>query len=215
MDEASWSGLPAEVRDASGQSNHGSATGSAAVTATGRFGRAGRFDGNGSIEVSDAPSLHPSSALTVSAWFFLDQLPGARWPGIVAKRAAYGVDTTFAMFLSPDNQVVIDVAGEESRFNSNVLVTTGRWYHVAFVFDGTLPAAERVKLYIDGVLDVTASEPSATIPAFTAGVTIGNLKNGGETFIGTIDEVGIWTRALSTSEVTTLSTGGGTSLPSP
>lgn len=205
LDETQFALTPGEIRDQSGLSNHGTVKGSGLTAGAGRFGTSLAMSGTGWVEVADAPSLHASSGMTVSAWFWLDVLPGTRWPGIVAKRTAFQVDTAFALFLSPDNHVMVDVDGEESRFASKATVTTGRWYHVAMTFDGSLPAAERVKLYLDGVLDTTAPEPSASIPPHPSSLAVGLLVNGGDTMIGRIDEVGMWTRALSSAEIGELS----------
>ncbi|MDB4974235.1 MAG: biosis protein MshQ [Myxococcaceae bacterium] len=199
MEEAAWSLEPGQVRDDSGQGNRGNALGTANTTPRGRVGRAAQLDGTGWVEVPDHPSLRPATAFTVSAWFQLDQLPGMEWPGVVCKRLAYGSETSYAIFLSPNNHITIDVAGEESRFDSNAVVSVGAWQHVALVFDGTLPVDERVRLYVDGVLDVTRPEPSSEVPSFAAQVSIGTLPNGGSVFHGRIDEVAFWRRALRRS----------------
>lgn len=202
MDEASWSGETGEVRDDSGFENHGNAVGSATTTAMGRFGRAAQLDGAGWVHVDDAPSLRPAGELTVSAWFYLDELSPTRFPGIVAKRVGYMSDTSFAVFVTGDtSRIAIDVDYELDRFESNTVVEAGRWYHVAFVFDGSLPMEERVALYVDGALDRTGPETSTTIPAYTSPIKIGNLINGADTLIGRVDNVALWTRALSASEI--------------
>jgi hypothetical protein len=204
LDEPTFSTAAGAVRDESGLGNHGTVRGTLPSSIAGRFGGAAALAGTDWIEVADAPSLRPSSALTVSVWFYLDTLPDMRWVGLVNKRSAFNVDTTFALFIAADARITVDVDGEESRFTSKVLATTSRWTHVAFVFDGSLPMDERVKLYIDGVLDTTAAEPSAILPPYAASVVVGNLVNGGDTFVGRLDEVALWTRALSGTEITAL-----------
>lgn len=205
LDEARWSGSPGEVRDLSGQGNHGTAIGTAQTTTSGRFSAAARLDGAGWIKVPDAPSLRPSNALTVSAWFYLDQAPN-NWPGIVAKRVGYNDSCSFGLFLAPDSKIYVDVVDDDNRFASNTVVTPAQWHHVAFTYDGNAAMAERVRLYIDGALDRSAPETSANIPPFTGDVILGNLINGADTLVGRIDEVGIWTRALSVAEIATLAT---------
>jgi hypothetical protein len=79
------------------------------------------------------------------------------------------------------------------------------WYHVAVVFDGTLPADQRVRVYVNGEIDIIAPESSTSIDAYTSNLYIGLLPNGGDPFVGTIDEVVIWARALSQPEIDSLS----------
>lgn len=204
LDEPTFSTAAGAVRDESGLGNHGTVRGTLPTSTAGRFGSAAALSGTDWIEVADAPSLRPSSALTVSVWFYLDTLPDMRWVGLVNKRSAFNVDTTFALFIAADARITVDVDGEESRFTAQALATAQRWTHVAFVFDGSLPMEQRVKLYVDGVLDTTAPEPSAVIAPYPASVIVGNLVNGGDTFVGRLDEVALWTRALSGTEIAAL-----------
>jgi hypothetical protein len=94
--------------------------------------------------------------------------------------------------------------GEDDRFSSNIQFSTGHWYHVAVVFDGSLSAEKRVSVYVNGQLDKTAPETSATVTAYDSPVEVGDLPVGGQTFIGSIDEVAMWQRALSADEVMAL-----------
>jgi hypothetical protein len=204
LDEAQWTGAMAEVRDTSGRGNHGTVVGAAMSVAEGRFGRAGVFNGASWIEVPDAPSLRPSAGLTISVWFNWTDTGTSRWPGLVSKRMAYQVDSAYALFLSPDNHVQLDIAGEDDRFASLGTITRAAWHHVAVVFDGTQDPAARVRLYIDGALDRMAPESSTSIPPYMPTLMLGNLVSGGDVFVGNLDEVALWTRALSESEVVAL-----------
>ena len=57
----------------------------ATTTQDGKFAGAGVFDGNGRITVPDAPSLHPTTELTLAAWVYPtalpDPAPRRRWWG--------------------------------------------------------------------------------------------------------------------------------------
>jgi hypothetical protein len=76
----------------------------------------------------------------------------------------------------------------------------GSWHHVAYTFDGTTHS-----LYIDGGTPVTS-----TIAAQTAAVTqalLGSAAASLEPFAGTLDEVRIYKRALSATEISALAAG--------
>jgi Concanavalin A-like lectin/glucanases superfamily len=203
MDEASWNGSAGEARDQSAAQNHGQAVDGANTSASGRFGRAAELGGS-YVLVPDSESLHVRSAFTVSAWFYGDNLSASQWPGIVAKRNAFGDQEAFTVFLDPDHHVQVDVAGSGDRFVSVAVITPSVWHHVALVFDGTRPADERVQLYLDGALDRVAPEAAAEVPPYTSALYVGNLPGGGDRFTGRIDEVAIWRRALSAAEVSAL-----------
>jgi len=97
------------------------------------------------------------------------------------------------------------VDGEDDRFESVAVLNNNTWYHVAVVFDGSADPAARVRLYLNGQLDSVHAETSSTVTPSDAAVDIGNLPNGGDMFIGAIDEVAFWKRSLSAAEVLSLS----------
>jgi hypothetical protein len=199
MEETSWSGAGA-VKDSSGQGNNGTATGTATTTSAGKFGRAASLDGSGWIDVTDKPSLHVSDKLTIAAWIYPTALSdGSASPGIFSKRRGFGDNVAFTLFLYTNNQAYVDV--QAARFNGNFVFGNNTWYHVAIVYDGALvDPTQRAKLYVNGTLD-RAHTADATITPNTENLQIGNLPNGGHTFTGRIDEVAMWTRALSAEEI--------------
>jgi hypothetical protein len=96
----------------------------------------------------------------------------------------------------------VDIDGSGDRFASAAVISTGVWYHVALVFDGTQPQAQRVKLWINGSLDVTAGETSATIPNYGSTLRVGNTATGAANwFSGLMDDVRFFRRALTAAEV--------------
>jgi hypothetical protein len=205
MDEAKWTNDPGSVVDDSGAQNHGTTTGSIQTTANGRFGRAGLFDGSGWISVADSASLHASTELTISAWILPAELNASFWPGIVTKRRGFGSEVSFSLHIGDTDRLTVDIAGEDDRFRSDMPLSTQRWQHVAIVYDAALPPAERVKLYFDGTLRQTAAESSDSIPAYASPLLVGSLPDGGSVYVGRIDEVGLWVRALGSDEIAFLS----------
>ena len=206
MDEPAWNGTAGEVSDASGAGNPGTANGGANTTnMPAKLGRAGLFLGSGYVSVPDSATLHAGNGFSVSAWIYPTALDGSSAPGIISKRHAYGSGTEFAVFVWTGNRVFVDVDGEADRFESTGVLNNNTWYHVAVVFDGSADPSERVRLYLNGQLDTVHAETSSTVTPSSAAVEIGNLPNGGDPFIGAIDEVAFWRRSLSAAEVLSLS----------
>jgi hypothetical protein len=72
------------------------------------------------------------------------------------------------------------------------------WHHVAYTFDGTTR-----RLFIDGT-----SADMSTMAGETGAVTEGHVgAYGTQVFAGTVDEIRIYNRALTTAEVTALANG--------
>jgi Concanavalin A-like lectin/glucanases superfamily len=85
-------------------------------------------------------------------------------------------------------------------------LVNGTWQQVTVTYDGTLPPAERVNIYVDGVHDVTLPESSSTLTAYGSDLSIGCLPELPATttqigLVGRIDDAVVWTRAFTATEV--------------
>ena len=154
---------------------------------------------------------------TISVWINPDVLRD--FAGIVSKRQTGGV-ASIELLLggglpgsggSDDIMFrVVNTSGEIMNVKAATagnLISTGTWTHVAAVFDGTQTGdnASTAKIYINGTeqnLEFTGTFPGMT-PANTADLVVGQL-DGSTFFDGQIDEVRLYDRALSASEVLTL-----------
>ena len=136
--------------DASGNWLIGTLMNGAQWTTDGKLGGAIDLDGNNQyVEVADSNLLDNTSQLTVSTWVYADTLDGqAR--GIVSKRNGMNSQHAYSLFFHTGNRLHVYIDGAGDVFSSNTVFQTGRWYHVAVTYDGSLPEAERVKLYVDG-----------------------------------------------------------------
>ena len=76
------------------------------------------------------------------------------------------------------------------------------WLHAAWVYDGS---SDTAKMYLDGVLDGTLSQRAPN----GGGYLIFGARNNGEAqYRGLVDEVAIWDKAISESEILKLAKGG-------
>ncbi len=193
--------------DSSGSGNNGTATGALAWQPSGgQLRGAADFDGATSyLNVPDSASLDVTTAFTLTYWFKVNTINGA---GLVSKRNSLNDNNAFTTFLQTDARLNVDIDTNNDRFTSNTAFSTGVWYHVAVVFDGTLAAASRAKLYVNGVLDITADETSATIPNYNSPFKVGLIHTGATTFLdGLVDDVRLYRRALPASEVAMVAAG--------
>ncbi|MBX3022553.1 MAG: LamG domain-containing protein [Bdellovibrionales bacterium] len=194
-------GAAGEVKDSSGYNHHGTPYAIQSVS-TGRFGRAMQFAANNDrIVVADVGEYDNTDKLSISAWVYPTSLTGTR--GIISKRVdSTAVNSSYGIFFN-SGALTIDIHTANDRFTANKVFEVGHWYHIVVVYDGALTAAQRVSVYVDGVLDKVGSETSASIPDTAADLQIGRL-GGSASLIGSLDEVAIWRRALTPTDVTHL-----------
>ena len=209
LDEPSGS----TASDSSGSANHANATGGLAwQPAAGAITGAAGFNGSDSyLAVPDSSSLDNTAAFTLSYWFRAETLGNNT--GLVAKRVGPSDNNSYGFFLGLDGKLSVDVNSSNNRFTSSTTFNSGTWYHVALVFDGSLAEAQRSKLYVNGVLDTTATETSSSVPNHASSLYIGVLAPGGNVFDGLIDEVRFHRRALSATEVAALESSTDTFAP--
>ncbi len=138
---------------------------------------------------------------------------GGTYQGLIGKRNTWPDTTMFQFQVRPENGGTFrletgSVAIVSPNNTLNPLVQT--WAHVAAIFDGTT-----ARLYLNG--EQVASGAFAFNTAGTGSVMgIGCVTGGGpghsgngEVFLGDMDEVGIYSRALSEEEVSLIMTGYG------
>ncbi len=212
MDEPAWTGAAGEVRDSCG-TNPGTAVNGITTAEDPVRGRVGMFSHEtGCIEVPDAPSLHATTALTISAWIKPAMLSPSGF-GIVSKRIDYTKSTEYSVFvwaanngMGSTNQLYVDIDTENDR-NSDPTTTLvdGAWRQVTVVYDGSQPMPARVRYYVDGTFTFAAPETSSSIavPPAEPNLAVGclPLNAPAQSFIGALDDVVIWRRALAASEV--------------
>jgi hypothetical protein len=177
--------------------------------AGGEVGGAAQFGSDSSITVPDSSTLDNTSAFTLSYWFNANSTVDS--VGLVANRNGLSDNNAYATFFKTGGLLYVDInvdndGSSYDRFTSNIVFTTGTWYHVAVVFGGSKVAAERAALYVNGALDKTATETSATVQDSNAPLRVGTLNANAAYFDGIID-VRFYRRALSATEVAALANG--------
>lgn len=84
--------------------------------------------------------------------------------------------------------------------SSNNIITLNKWQHIALTFDSAA-GSNQLKFYVNGVASGTASLGSALTP-FTADLGIGDQPLGGRTADSLLDDVKMYNRTLSPTEIT-------------
>ncbi len=185
-------GAGTSATDASGTGNTGSITG-ATWTAAGRYGGALSFNGNTAlVTIPDAPSLHVTTALTAEAWVNPSTATGF-WEDVIYK----GDDTFYLEAMTPSGAE--PVAGGTWASNANVnapaALALHTWTHLAAAYDGAT-----FRLYVNGTLVESAAQTGAFATS-THPLQIGGDSLYGQYFAGLIDDVRVYTVALTAAQI--------------
>ena len=208
------------VKDESGQGNDGAMTnmtGNAiAPTYPGFNKNAVSFDGlDDYIDTSDIPSIDGVTQLSVFAWVNFSQLLTdkcilAKWDHQTQASFALQTSNTQADELWLYVADVLNDTGVNRAETTTANFATDIWYHVGFVYDGSLLNTERIKFYIDGVASPTSIVGTIPTNLTTASSSFKIGKWGGSLdrfFPGKVDETSIWNKALTTTEVSEIYAG--------
>ena len=127
-------------------------------------------------------------------------LTGDDFQRIVSKATGSSGAGGYALYIRPNGQPRVAFGGTQTTAAATGLITAGIWHHVVGTWDGST-----ARVYVDGVLvdSLTAgSGPGSS----TADLHIGAdpAFPGTRDFKGLIDEVAIWSRTLSDSEIADL-----------
>jgi hypothetical protein len=175
---------------------------------TGKVGRAFHFDGTAArIIVRDSDNLKITGSLTIEAWINLESYPVGYAAGQILMRgdSRPGFDPYYLAVL-PTGELLFAVSSLTASDGITAPVALNRFLHVAGVLD---TVAGRMKLYINGSLvgeKTTAVQPFRDLdPSYEPGLGIGNTPITGTAhnhpFHGTIDELAIYSRALTSAEL--------------
>lgn len=155
---------------------------------------------NDELVVADNSNLDNTTGLTILSVARPLNLNGAA-RAIVSKRAAFNDNASYSSFFLSGNNLNTDIDLGNNRFTSATAFANSTNYIISTLYDGTLAAASRVRVYVNGGLDVTATESSTSIPNYASNLTIGSLNTGdGRAFGGHIAEVIIFRRSINEAE---------------
>jgi sugar lactone lactonase YvrE len=179
-----------------------------ATFAPGRFGQAFSFDGvDDVVQLPNSASLnfHETTPMTVEMWLYRST---AGTMHLFGKRVECGFGFQYQLAIGTD-ALIFGGQGYDGGFGvaEPVQLPLNVWTHVAGTFDGST-----LNLYVNGQSVWTG--PGSLGPINTAPVLIGGAGTCSH-FAGLIDEVKIFNRALSPSEIQAEAEMGGTATPTP
>ena len=156
------------------------------------------FDGTDDYVDLSASTINDLSQGTIETWVYLNDLDNQT---IFAKQS--NGENSYAIFsvgaASAANGQVYYQSQNGVGILSNTILSTGQWYHLAITFNDT-----GANLYIDGVLDNTASgnfslPNDTTVTATSFGAWLGD--GNGQYLNGNIDDFRVWNTTRTAQQI--------------
>ncbi len=196
-------GAGSKIRDSSGYSHHGNVTNDVLANPDGKLSTALEFDGdlNNYITIPD-PEISGNDSFTLSAWVNAKDLSGAHVYGMgIMASTDSEIIGDFALSVNNDGAVHFwnwRNAGADAdgiAYTADNIVEENKWYHIIATWDGSTN-----KIYVNGADQGSLSTKTTT--GLQDRHEIGRIYHAEVyTWNGTLDEIAIWKRALSQSEI--------------
>jgi competence protein ComGC len=184
------------IADSSGNGYNGTQFGGLTYGAAGKLNTAFSFDG-----INDAVGLPNNSVFTsvgdftAEAWIRPQNLGAITWRSI----AAMGIQGDEWLFALYNNRISFWANALTPNFQTSLTnLSNNVWYHIAFVRSGANYA-----FYLNGAPNGSGAWSASVINIINQNRAIGRDRpnSGGEIYQGRIDEIVIYNRALSATEI--------------
>ena len=170
-----------------------------------------QFDGFSSyIAISPQTGLDITTTVTIEAWIKPSAFGfNSAQNSIVCKHGWSSGEGGFVLRCGGSGELSFNIGGVDTNnvnvswvevFSSLNALSLNTWYHVAGTYDGY-----ELKCYVNGNLEGTTSFQGSIAPSTAYPLAIGRLADPvwgpDRYFSGSMDEVRVWNRALSQSEI--------------
>jgi Concanavalin A-like lectin/glucanases superfamily len=196
-----WS-FESNVADTSGNGQAAGQMFGAATYGAGKTGNGLVLNGstNTFAQIPNSATLNtPTTALTVSVWV----KPGAgqNWNSMVSRQFGTAGDDQFAILAAGGVRQYLNTSGQGNQSAGGGALAASVWSHVATTYDGTMQ-----RLNLNGVEVASAPRTGALVATDRPLIVGGNANDAvantaQELFTGSIDELCVYSRALSVSEL--------------
>lgn len=180
--------------DVTGGGDNGTDTNITYSSANGLIGQGAGFNGSSS-NITLANTITQTD-FTIAGWIKTSFVGAGSYQTLASWTGSY-----YLVIQASANNYDVQFGTAGGAINSSrINLNDGNWHQLVVTITGSTSGA----LYIDGVADGTG-----TVSPFI-GLTMyfGSINNTSNFLTGNLDEIGIWSRALSGAEITQLYNGG-------
>ena len=191
-------GSGTSLTDNSGSGNTGTISG-ATWTSAGKTGGALTFDGvNDLVTIADKASLDLTTGMTLEAW--VRPTANSTWRTVVTKETSGNL--TYGLFSNsdaPQPSAIVSIGSNpiQDITRGPTAVPVSAWTHLATTYDGAV-----LRLYVNGT-QVSSTNVTGAMANSAGPLQIGGNSVWPEWFQGQIDDLRVYNRALTPSELQT------------
>ncbi len=172
-----------------------------------------QFNGNGGLTIPYQAALNPAATFSVAIWAYPSG--GSDYRTVISTRQSSGNNRGYILYLSPFNRWEFWTGangGSSWEMLNGGTAQLNQWTHLVITRD----ASGVKRIYVNGVQTGTATQGYAANTDTSKGLHIGCGNDLGQSFrfVGKIDDIGIWNKAISPSLIEQHRTGGISSFPS-
>ena len=208
LGETSGATAADSVGSNAGAYRNGVTQGAASLLTSDTSNKAAALDGvNDSVSVASTAALSPATTVTVEAWIRPTAKPAAgSFASVVAKTDSYALQLN-----GPQLEFTTVQGTTRRRVQAPAsAIVAGQAYHVVGIYDGTTQ-----RLFVNGA-QVASGAFSGAMNVNTKAVVVGSWDGASEFVAGSVDDVAVYAKALSASQVSThYSQGAGAAAPAP
>ena len=192
--------LDGNSNDAHG-SNNGTDTSITYSLANGKIDQGAGFNGSSSRIIANPFNRSGSQPITVSAWIKPSRTAG-QYQVIIANRENL-IGFRWQFYMHTTNGEISFHGASQNK--GTYTPPTSSWTHCS----ATVDSSGNLKIYINGELQDSFTSFTYWDSGDSTNIGIGGIAgSGGEYYQGSIDEVGIWSRALTSDEISQLYNNG-------
>jgi hypothetical protein len=188
-------GYGSTVLDWSGHGNDGTLVGDP-QWADGYDGDALSFDGAGdSVNFGTGPSLTGTTDFTVAAWIKTSMTSN----GVIIQQRNGGYNGEYRFMVTPSGTLNIMLYGDadyQYDFSTTRTVNDDKWHHAV-----AMRAGGSGYIYVDGVLAASDSGTLRNLDGTIQTAVGADIRDSVSYFNGVIDDVRVYTKALTTEEI--------------
>ncbi len=196
-----WWPFNGNANDESGNMNNGIVDGATSVSdRDGNSNSAYSFAATNKIQIPHN-SIYNSTELSISLWFTSDNFTSDE--SLISKRENSGWGNSFELNAAQSNGLngigtSWSVGGNNAISHYSQSILTNQWNNFIFIW-----ASDSVKIYLNGFF-LEGTTVSGGMNFNSLPITIGSRGNGWNQVVGKIDDIAIWSRALSQNEINIL-----------
>jgi gliding motility-associated-like protein len=192
-----WWPFCGNANDESGNGNNGTVNGSGVNLILDRFNnnnQAYKFSGGGNILLNNLPTMG-NQDFTITSWIKTNNLTNRK--GI----ACWGQDIPWSssyFYVTSLGFLKFDFAYNGGP-QSPIFIADDNWHFVSVTCTNGM-----IQLFLDGIATSTPIQMSPNINGSNKALGANIDNSGANNFIGALDDIGIWNRALTEQEISTL-----------